>query len=375
MEGTIRQRGAASWEIQIFLGRDANGKRIRRTETVRGRKADAQRRVREILTELDRGVTPAKTKYKVGEWLDRWLDEKRTDGVREKTYDRYEGIIRLHLKPKIGSVLLEKLSPLQIRDLEVDLIKGGMNPKGVEQVHNVLDAALEQALRMELVGRNPAALVAPPKCPKKEAFVPEVAQVKALLSEARRSGHPLWPSAHVAAYTGVRRGEVAGLTWENVDLDNDCLSVVQSLVVTAHGVKLEPPKSKSGRRDIELDSDTVNILREYRGQQRCLAKSLGTGPSEIVFPRLGRTGWCRPTVLARVVARWATRAGCPELTLHSLRHFHASMLLQSGLNPAVVAERLGHSSAAITLSIYAHCLPGWQRGAADAFSNLMREAA
>ena len=121
MKGTIRQRNPGSWEIQVFLGRDANGKRIRKTETVWGKKSDAQRRLREILSEVDRGAIPANTRYRVGEWLDKWLDEKQVGGRREKTIDRYEGIIRLHLKPTLGRVELAKLSPMQIKDLELEL--------------------------------------------------------------------------------------------------------------------------------------------------------------------------------------------------------------------------------------------------------------
>ena len=183
MKGTIRQRNPGSWEIQVFLGRDTNGKRIRKTETVRGKKSDAQRRLREILSEVDRGAIPANTRYRVGEWLDKWLDEKQVGGRREKTIDRYEGIIRLHLKPTLGRVELAKLSPMQIKDLELELVKGGIDPKGVEAVHNVLTAAMDHALKMELIGRNPVMLVTPPKSPKKRAFVPEVSQVHALLAE------------------------------------------------------------------------------------------------------------------------------------------------------------------------------------------------
>ena len=111
MKGTVRQRNPGSWEIKVFLGRDANGKRIRKTETVRGKKADAERQLREILSEVDRGITPAKTLYKVGEWLDKWLEEKKARGRRAKTVDRYEGIILLHLKPKFWDRASGKIVP------------------------------------------------------------------------------------------------------------------------------------------------------------------------------------------------------------------------------------------------------------------------
>ncbi len=375
MKGSIRQRSPGSWEISVFLGRDPNGRRTRKTETVRGKKSDAERRLREILGDVDRGITPATTNYTVAEWLDQWLDEKEVDGRREKTTDRYRDHIRIHIKPALGRVKLGKLSPMQVKAFELDLIKNGKDPIGVVAVHAVLKAALDQAVQMEVIGRNPAASVKPPRAPRKEAFVPEASQVRALLAEAEQSGHHLRPAAHVAAYTGLRRGEIAGLEWRNVDLNSGTLKVVQSLVVTAKRVKMEEPKSKSSKREIEIDEGTVEILANHRARQIDLANALNLDSPPMVFPKLCLTDWCRPSDLGKWVTRMAEKAGCPKLTLHSLRHFHASMLLQSGLNPAVVAERLGHSSAAITLSIYAHCLPGWQRGAAEAFSDLMREAA
>ena len=169
MKGTIRQRNLGSWEIQVFLGRDANGKRIRKTETVRGKKSDAQRRLREILAELDRGITPTKIQYKVGEWLDKWLQEKIIPNRRQKTIDRYEGIIRLHIKPSLEHVGLVQLSPMHIQGLESKLLDDGMAPKGVQAVHHVLSGAVKHALRMEMIFRDPVALVSPPTVAKTEA--------------------------------------------------------------------------------------------------------------------------------------------------------------------------------------------------------------
>ncbi len=375
MKGSIKQRSPGSWEISVFLGRDDKGKRIRKTETVRGKKADAERRIREILSDMDRGITPAKTNYTLGEWMDKWLENKQVDGIREKTDDRYEEHMRIHIKPGLGRIKLAKLSPKQIREFELNLIIGGKAPVGVVAVHTVLKAALEHAVEMEVIGRNPAASVKPPRAQRKPAFVPEERQVNALLAVAKASEHHLWPATYVATYTGMRRGEITALEWKNVNLDAGTLDVVQALIVTANGVKLGPPKSKSSRRTIELDDDIVNMLRQHRARQIDLANVLNIEPSEIVFPRRGIDGWCRPTVMSRMVSRMAKLAGCPKITLHSLRHFHASGLLQSGVSLPVTAERLGHSSPAITLQIYAHCLPGWQKGAAKAFADMMRKAA
>ena len=138
MQGTIRQRNPGSWEIQVYLGRDSNGKRIRRTETVRGKKSDAQHRLREILSDLDRGIAPARNHYKVGEWMDKWMAEVIIPNKRQKTIDRYECDIRLHIKPTLSHVDLTKLSPVQVQHLESKLLQEGKAPKGVQGVHNVL---------------------------------------------------------------------------------------------------------------------------------------------------------------------------------------------------------------------------------------------
>ena len=254
MKGTIRQRNPGSWEIQVFLGRDANGKRIRKTETIRGKKSDAQRRVREILAELDRGIAPTKVQYKVGEWLDKWLQEKIIPNRRQKTIDRYEGIIRLHIKPTLEHVGLVQLSPMHIQGLESKLLDEGMAPKGVQAVHHVLSGAVKHALRMELIFRDPVALVSPPTVAKTEAYSPEMDEVLALLSLAEKAENSLWPFIHLIAFTGMRRGEALALTWEHIDLDEGTLQICQSLVVTADGVSLEPPKTARGERTVALDA-------------------------------------------------------------------------------------------------------------------------
>ena len=256
MKGSIKQRSPGSWEISVFLGRDDKGKRIRKTETVRGKKADAERRIREILSDMDRGITPAKTNYTLGEWMDKWLENKQVDGIREKTDDRYEEHMRIHIKPGLGRIKLAKLSPKQIREFELNLIIGGKAPVGVVAVHTVLKAALEHAVEMEVIGRNPAASVKPPRAQRKPAFVPEERQVNALLAVAKASEHHLWPATYVATYTGMRRGEITALEWKNVNLDAGTLDVVQALIVTAKRPSNwdhQNPRAAGGR----LNSTTI----------------------------------------------------------------------------------------------------------------------
>lgn len=275
MNGTLRQRGPNSWEIQIFWGRNSDGKEIRQTETVRGKKSDADRRRREILTEIDRGITPAKTHYKLAEWLDKWLEEKIIPNRKPKTIDRYEGIIRLHIKPSLGHIELSKLSPGDVQDLETRLLLGGpkkpMKPKGVEAVHNVLSGAMKHALRLELIARNPVALVSPPTISKPERFIPTLSQVQDLLSPAESKEHPLWTCIFLIAYSGMRRGEALALEWKHVDFVKMEILIEQSLVVHMGGLRVETPKTDNGHRTVNLDYQTTEVLKAHRDEQLILA--------------------------------------------------------------------------------------------------------
>ena len=207
MKGSIKQRSPGSWQIRVFLGRDPQGKIIRRNETVRGKKADAERRLREILTELDRGITPPQRRYKLAEWLDKWMKDVIIPNRRQKTVDRYQGDIRKHIVPHLGHVEIAKLTPSHVQELESKLLRDGKKSKGVQMVHNILSGAMKHALRMELIARDPVAAVTPPTAPKVEAFSPEIAHVQGLLRTAESLDHYFWPCIYLIAYTGMRRGE------------------------------------------------------------------------------------------------------------------------------------------------------------------------
>ena len=375
MSGEIKQRSRGSWQIRVYLGRDEHGKRIRKNETIRGKKADAERRLREILTDLDHGVVPSVERYKLAEWLYLWLEEVIAPKRAQKTYDRYELACRRHIVPQLGNVEISKLSPRHVEELEKNLLRGGMAPTGVQMIHNVLSGAMKHALRMELIYRDPVRAVSPPSAPKTEAYSPEIKQVMKLLALAAASGHYLSLCIHVIAYTGMRRGEVLGLRWAKVDLTERTLRVETSLVVAKSGKLMTTPKTERSRRTIDLDEQTVALLREHRERQQALADQLGVDLPEMVFPPNTLQGSCHPNTLASYVERLTEEASCPDITMRSLRHFHATVALQKKQNPVVVSQRMGHSSVSITTDIYAHVLPGWQRETAEAVADAISAAA
>ena len=372
MKGSLRQRSPGSWELRVDVGRDAFGKRQRKSKTIRGTKTHAQRVLREMLTALDKGIGLTTEKILLRDWLARWMAERITPHRRQKTKERYQEIIDRHIAPFIGHIDLTKLLPAHVQALETQLSKQ-LSPTSVQAVHAVLSGAMKHALRMELIHRNPVALVSPPPIRRREPAPPNISAVRDALALAQTEGHYLFPCIHLIAYTGLRRGEALGLTWDNVDLDRGSIDIKGSLVRSRErGLIIEPPKTDSGRRTVDLDSGTIRVLAEHRDSQQHVKETMREAYEDRGRVFAGPCGeWLNPMSLTRAVKYLGGRVGCESMTVRSLRHFHASVTIQSGQNIVVVSKRLGHANVSITADIYAHSLPGWQRQAAEAFAEAM----
>jgi integrase len=374
MTGSIRKRGKSSWQITVDLGRDPDGKKVRKFATVTGTKAQAQRQLRELLTQQDKGIPISSSKITLATWMERWLAEYVRHKNSQHTYERYDRLLRLHVLPVLGDVELTQLTPSHIKSLEAQLSAEGMAPAGVELVHCVISGVLKQALREELVWRNVCQAVAPPRVDRKEVEPPEVAGVRRVLEIAKEQEHPLYPCLHLIAYTGVRRGEALALRWQNVNLEAGTISIVESLGRSVEkGLVFSPPKTKSGRRVVDLDDDTVAVLRAHQGRQLLWQVELGDvfQGQGLVFPN-ETGGPLNPMKLTRAYQSLAKQAGLKDGRLHNLRHFQASVMLQNGQSMVLISKRLGHASVSTTADIYAHIAPGWQKEAAQRFAKVMR---
>ena len=249
INGSIRRRGNGTWELTLDLGKDANGKRQRKFVNVKGTRAQADQKKRELLTSLDKGIPIGTTKISFGAWPSRWFAEYVIPNTKTKSQEKYESLIRNHIVPSLGEIELAKVTPRDLQGLEARLLAGGMAPKGVECVHNVISGAFKYALRMEMVWRNPAKSVSPPKITRKEVEPPGIAWVKAVLSLAEREDDPFFPCLRLIAYTGIRRGEALGLRHQDLDLDQGSMCVVQTISRSVHmGIIVETTKSSTGRR-------------------------------------------------------------------------------------------------------------------------------
>lgn len=270
---------------------------------------------------------------------------------------------------------MSRLSPTDIKALETKWLDRGMTATGVKFAHGILSASLNYAVKMEVLYRNPAKVVDPPRVEKSEVQPPDVKTVNQILATSEEHGDKLFPAIRLIAYSGIRRGECLGLHWRHVDFARQEIAVVSSLVRSSEmGLILEPPKSKASRRVIDLDDGTMQILRDHKVRQMEHRLLLGSTyeDNDLVFPNeLGSV--LNPMALTRTLDRTNCRVQAGHVKLHDLRHFHASVLLQNGQNPVLVSKRLGHSTVSMTLDIYGHLMPGWQKEAAQVFARAMEQ--
>jgi integrase len=345
---------------------------------VAGTKKDAQNELTKLLHSLQTGTYVEPTKLTVGEYLRRWLADYAKTNVSPKTYERYEEIARLHLIPGLGHFVLTKLQPLHIQALYSAMLQhgrkggsGGLSAQTVLHHHRVLREALQQAIRWQLLVRNPSDAVEPPRVPGREFRPLDEAQTARLVEAAR--GSRLFMPTLLAVATGMRRGEVLALRWCDVDFAANALAVCRSLEETREGLSFKQPKTQRGRRRVTLPGFAVDALRRHRTEQA--AERLKLGPAyednELVCPCPDGRPWVPGSFSAGFIA-FCRRRGFERLRFHDLRHGHATQLLQEGIHPKVVSERLGHSTIGITLDTYSHVMPGIQEEAAQRLDDLLR---
>lgn len=371
MKGHIRKRGARSWAIKLDVGRDPiTGKRRTKWHTVHGTKRDAERECNRLLHELETGGYVEPTRLTVAEFLSRWLDDVRPN-LRPKTFERYDQIVRHHLIPALGHHPLLKLQPLHVSAAWSKGLAqgrrdgtGGLSAQTVKHHHRILSQALKRAVRWRLVARNPAEDVDPPRPQRKEIAILSREETATLLKAINHTR--LYIPVLLAVTTGMRRGEVLGLRWRDVDLEDGALSVAQVLEQTSDGLSFQPPKTARSRRLITLPALTVNALRSHKARQAQERLKLGLGRDDdglVVCRSDGQP--VQPRSLTHEFTRQVKRAGGRRVRFHDLRHTHISHLLQNGVHPKVASERAGHASVSITLDVYSHVMPGMQEEAAS----------
>ena len=369
---SIDERGENKWRIRVYAGRDpGTGKKRYIIETVHGGRRDAQRRARQLQTQVEAGGFVEPSRMTLGQYLQHWLENAAGINVRPRTFKWYQEIVNLHIIPNMGNIQLKQLQPSHVERFYAKELKdgrvdgnGGSSAQSVQHYGRVLSQALSHAVRMEVIGRNVALNVKPPR-PKRKEIEPLTREGVAKLLQTAYHTEVYYPLL-VAVYTGLRRSELLALTWKDVDLDERYLSVNKGLHThSSSGERFQPPKSEKGRRRVSLPNDLVLALRHYRETQEAIKDRLGMEltPDDPIFARADGS-MMHPDSLSHACSRLAKQAGLNGAHLHSLRHTQASLLIEQGEHTKVISERLGHSSTSFTEDVYGHLMPGMEQAAA-----------
>ncbi|MEW6047865.1 MAG: tyrosine-type recombinase/integrase [Bacillota bacterium] len=369
----------SNWTIVIDLGRDpATGKRKRLVRGFKGAKREAEQELARLLVEYEQGTQVQPSRMTVAEYLRRWLQDYCSVNLRPRTYQGYRMYVERHLIPNLGQIELGKLLPMHLQSFYSKALregrldgKGGLSPRSVQLIHRILHEALDHAVKWQLVPRNVADAVEAPRPRRPEMKALDPAGVRALLKAAE--GHPDEVLIHLAIFTGLRRGELLALRWEDVDLERRVLHVRQALTKLQGKIVFQEPKSHKSRRTVALAPGTVALLRAHKRRQAENRLRLGAEYHDrgLVFCRENGEP-LDPSTITHRFAALAKRAGFPGLRFHDLRHTHATLLLAQGVHPKVVQERLGHEDISTTLNTYSHVLPGLQEQAAARLEDLLR---
>jgi integrase len=386
MRGNLIQRSEGSWSIVLYLDRDPiTGKKRQKWHTYRGNKKGAEKELTRLVHEVNTGAYVEPAKLTVATYLERWLADYAKTNVSGKTFERYSEIVKKHLVPALGSVPLCQLKPLHIQGYYSQALQSGRAQRGKKKTaprglsaqtvlhhHRVLREALGRAVKWQLLIRNPADAVEPPKPPRREMHALNEAETAWLLEVVK--GTRFYLPVLLAVTSGMRRGEFLGLRWRDVDLTSGTAAIRRSVEQTNEGVRFKSPKGRKGR-PIALLPITLDGLKEHRelqyAQQKAIAEAYQN--EDLICAREDGLLW-KPDTFTADFARLAKKAGLKGVRLHDLRHSHATQLLINGVHPKVVSERLGHSSVGITLDIYSHVLPGLQEDAARKLDISLRAA-
>ena len=372
-EGSIRKRTDGRWEGRYTAGRNpATGKAI--YKNVLGKtQAEVKEKLKKVIEETKELDIAKAESYTVGRWMDVWYEYYAKIKVRVSSHKTYEGYIKNHIKPNIGTIPLTKLTTLDLQMMYQKLLTGGRvdrlesqnQPKGlsaktVRNLNQIISSAMKLAMEQKLIAHNPADGCALPRVEHREMKTLPAEQLAAFLNEAKKTG--TYEMYYLDLATGMRRGELLGLKWEDIDFDHGAIHICRQIARLNGTVQEAPLKTKNSYRNISIGADAVQLLKQKKEQDN--------GKSVYVFPSPSG-GPLAPDSVLHMLHRVLKRAGLPKIRFHDLRHTFATLALQNGVDIKTVSGMLGHFSAGFTLDTYAHVTTAAQREAAKTIGNVL----
>jgi len=372
MRGHITKRSKGTYSIKISLGKDpATGKYKSQWFTVKGSKRDAEKRLSELLHQIDTGAYMKPGKTTVADYLEKWLTDYAKLNLSPRTIEGYEHIINHYVVPKLGNHTLVYLKPEHLQCFYSTELNTGLSAQTVRHHHMVIHKALDSAVEWGLVIRNVADAVRPPKAQRIEMQTWNEDEIVQFLEAAKTT--PYYELFYLALFTGMRRSELLALRWQDIDFIYSQIYVSRSLhVLKDSQVVLRSPKTATGRRTIALSPSAIILLRDYQEKREAESLLLGklVSDDDLVFSTLGKP--LLPNTITHAWSKLVNRLVLKAIRFHDARHTHASIMLKQGIHPKIVQERLGHSSIQITLDTYSHVAPGLQEAAANKFDDIFK---
>ena len=370
-EGNIRKRKDGRWEGRFTAGHDpATGKQI--IKNVLGKtQAEVKEKLKKALVEAGQVDFTKGGKYTVGTWMDEWFENVAKIKVRPSSHQTYKGYIDNHIKPNIGNIPLEKLTTMDLQKFyrklltkgRIERIESREQPKGlsaktVRNINQVISSAMDLAVAQKIIPANPTNACELPKVEHQEMQTIPAEQLQAFLAEARATG--VYELYYIELATGLRRGELLGLKWTDIDWKNGIIKVRRQVARVDGEIVEAPLKTKNSYRAVSISPQAIEVLREQKRKNN----------DQYVFPS-PNGGPISPDSVNNMLKRVLERAGIPKVRFHDLRHTFATIALQNGVDIKTVSGMLGHFSAGFTLDTYAHVTTSAQKEAAQTMGNIL----
>ena len=377
--GSIRKRKTKNgyvWQITIELPPDPfTQKRVRKYRTVKGTKKEAEKIMYEMVTEIEKGCYVPDQKITVKEWIDKWMEVYAIPNLSPTTLCGYEGMIRRYINPLLGNMQVQELTTLAVQAwvnrIKISPSTGNeLSAATVKHVYHVLKGAMDKAVLAGIILRSPCVGITLPKGRKKAAIIYDEDEIKRLIQVAK--GTPMELVIDFELCLGLRRGELLGLQWKDIDWKNRQIHICRSRTVAKGKSIVKTPKTAAGYRTLDVPEKLIQKLFHYRTHCMENAIRFGRKYTESDFVIIHYDGKpIYPEYLSQLLTKLQIKANLPQCRFHDLRHLCASIMLKQGIDVKTAQQILGHADASTTLNIYTHVLPSSAKAAAEKIGELV----
>lgn len=368
MRGSVTKKNG-SYYVVLDVGRDPqSGKRKKKWFSVKKEsgkrkpnKQDAEDVLLQKLQEFKTGTLVDPSDMTFSDFLNKWVKNYVENELKQTTRDVYKNCIQAYIKPSLGKIKISEIKPFHLQEFYTEMLES-LAPGTIQKCHNIIRKSLKHAVAWEMIKKNPAENVSPPRDNDNEMIIWTEEEAGKFLEEVKN--HRYYPLYYLALETGLRRGEILGLKWNNVDLQNRVIYVRESLVLSNGKLIHQSVKSDSSKRSVALGKSIAEMLKFHRKKQQKELEVFQKDTENYVF--LSQEGSpVYPSSLRRHFNNTIQKLGISKIRFHDLRHYHATNLLEKGVHPKIVQERLGHSSIKITLDLYSHVSMNMQKDVID----------